>query len=259
MFNYKEQEYRVLGFCYQNDLVYKYRLYSSIFSSLFKSNYEVDYYKYNLYELYGALPNGKLYIDYGDFKGFTFKDKTVKLDDYNFQLLMECVDFHKYLDELSEAYCVDVPHLLQKTNNNLRMKTKRVQERVERILKNNRSNVHWMTFTFKDETFETKAFKKDKMRKYFVDHILKAYCSDYIANEDYGSEKERFHYHALVCSKSPEDYAAMVKHWEKFGFFKERDCVVASSMFISLYVTKLTRHAVKNTNKKCNLIFSRKK
>ena len=151
-----------------------------------------------------------------------------------------------------------------------RNKTKRAKKKIGKSVKAGRA--YFITLTFKDEVL---AKTSQETRRRYVSRFLKANCGSYVANIDYGSQKEREHYHALV---EPywwvfEDYINGNRHytdmpdfrqWNKYGFFTieaigntDKDLVK-----VTKYTAKLSAHALKestlNGDRTPRLIYSRR-
>ena len=132
----------------------------------------------------------------------------------------------------------------------------------------------FLTLTFTDKVL---ASTSQETRRRYVHRWLKSISSDYIANIDFGSDREyttkngdvkkatkREHYHAVIlCDKV--DYTG----WHHLGAIKSKK-VVLSALFnndldsvnlhssrLSRYVSKLSNHAIKETTKQSRLIYSR--
>lgn len=89
-------------------------------------------------------------------------------------------------------------------------------------------------------------------RKRYVVRFLKSQSDFYIANIDFGSEKEREHYHAIIVSDFVD-----VDAW-KYGFTWVNTIIKTSNpLVLAKYVSKLTNHAIKETCKRCHIIYSR--
>lgn len=133
--------------------------------------------------------------------------------------------------------------------NNNNHRTSRLRERIERITS---SPSLFLTFTFRDDVFEKTS---STTRRRYVQRFLKSYSADYVGNIDYGEEKGREHYHAVV-------QADKVDHnWWPYGNLDFKRIITSedSCIRISKYVNKLTNHAIKETTKRCTLLYPKKK
>jgi hypothetical protein len=123
---------------------------------------------------------------------------------------------------------------------------------------------YFLTLTFKPSCFESMSFET---RRQHVFRFLKSLSPYYVANVDFGSGKpyqdrhgvmrdgtEREHYHCLVVL---EDYKP---HSWPYGldWFLVVPNTDKDTKRLSKYLTKLSRHALKDSTKAGRLIFSRK-
>lgn len=128
-------------------------------------------------------------------------------------------------------------------------RTKRLKEKIKRMITS--GSCIFLTLTFTDKVLDSTS---QETRKRYIKRALKTMSDTYIANIDYGSKKEREHYHAIVL-------ADRVDHntW-KYGnidFERVRVEQEDSPVKIAKYITKLTNHAIKETVKQNRLIYSR--
>lgn len=110
------------------------------------------------------------------------------------------------------------------------------------------------TLTFSDETLE-KTSKETRRR--LVARYLKSDKNvvHYIANIDYGDEKEREHYHFLAFAKDKIEMK-----WNKgFSYFKELKQTRKDIKATTKYILKLNNHCFKESTKLERLIRDRQK
>lgn len=140
-------------------------------------------------------------------------------------------------------------------------RAKRVRDKISDLVLND--DAVFITLTFNDDTFnKTDALKRRRL----VQRYLKCNCSKYVANVDFGGDKEyidfkgnirkatkREHYHALVSNDVVFDA------WRKYGAINvERVRPTDDSpKRLSKYITKLTNHALKVEGLQPRLIYSR--
>lgn len=123
----------------------------------------------------------------------------------------------------------------------------RLKERITSML--SLGQCLFLTFTFTDEVLEK---TQPHIRRKYVQRFLKENCCQYVANIDYGDTTEREHYHAVVLC----DYLEYNK-WP-YGFsYVEKITRYASNEKLACYISKLTNHAIKESVKRCSLIYSR--
>lgn len=167
----------------------------------------------------------------------------------------------KYIDLLfqyGEKYIKEA----RKINKSSYDKTQRLREKIKSFLESGNSCI-WLTLNFNDETLNN---TNDDTRRKYVREFLKPY-KDYIANIDFGNDGEyidrhgnkrigtsREHYHAIVKS----DFIDMDKWLYGFAFTERIRNNEKSIKKLPKYITKLTNHAVKESTKRCHIIYSRK-
>lgn len=130
-------------------------------------------------------------------------------------------------------------------------RVKRLKSRISEMIATKRAI--FLTLTFNDVTLTTTSV--DTRRK-AVCRFLKDQGVQYVANIDYGAQNGREHYHAVIV---PKLQAVDGSSWRVHGAINfERVRVKASSTpRLSKYVDKLTNHAIKETTKRCTIIYSR--
>lgn len=106
------------------------------------------------------------------------------------------------------------------------------------------------TLTFNDKTLNSTT---PQTRRKYVTLYLKANCSHYVANIDYGKLNEREHYHAINIGE------LNLSQWHKYGAIKVERIGKTDKDITKLakYVAKLTNHAIKETTKAPRIIYSR--
>lgn len=154
--------------------------------------------------------------------------------EYETELLKENLD-EEYYDECIKIVNADY------------QRRKRLKERITSML--NIGQCLFLTLTFTDSVLEN---TQQHIRRKYVARFLKANSECYIANIDYGDTTEREHYHAVVLC----DYLSY-DSWP-YGFsFVESINRYASEDKLACYISKLTNHAIKESAKRCSLIYSR--
>ena len=174
------------------------------------------------------------------------------------------------LDDFKDCYGEEVYKVARNLENSKRSKTKRAKKRIGKsILK---GNAYFITLTFTDKVLsKTNA----KTRRRYVSRFLKEHCDRYVANIDFGSKKEREHYHALVepyfwvfdsYDNGKRHYQDMpdFRKWNKYGYFSIEAIGNSETDLakVTKYTTKLSAHAVKELTLKGEstprLIYSRR-
>lgn len=170
------------------------------------------------------------------------------------RLYSEIMGYRDFISSLSYNFGVEAFRILENYRNSNYGRYKRLLTRVEKIVNCDEDHkACFLTFTFDDNCINV---DHKKSRKHLVT-VLKKFANLYVANEDYGSHSDRFHYHALV--QVPIDYHvnnALVKFWD-YGFIQVEDIKFKNIACISTYLNKLVAHAKKVTNKRHVLIYSR--
>lgn len=127
-------------------------------------------------------------------------------------------------------------------------KVARLRERVESIISYN--NSLFLTLTFTDKVLSS---TDEHTRRRYVTRFLKKYCLNYVANVDYGAKNHREHYHAVVLCENIDHklwrYGAI--NFKRINYDADTDTINK----LSMYVAKLTNHAIKETCKRCYLIY----
>ena len=175
------------------------------------------------------------------------------IDKYTYLNNEQGVVFDKALEdkyfELVNTYSYDDIKEARKINKASYQRIKRLRERISSYLID--KPCVWCTLTFRTSVLEGTS---EYTRRQYVRRFLKSLSSCYIANIDYGDEHEREHYHALVSIDSIKRGS-----WP-FGFDKYKKVRVqqkTSPVRLAKYISKLTNHAIKESTKRCYIIYSR--
>lgn len=130
-------------------------------------------------------------------------------------------------------------------------RVQRLRKRIEDMLVS--GPCVFLTLTFNDNTLNTTT---EKQRRVLVSRYLKQYQTMYVANIDFGKDNEREHYHACICCER-------VSHdsWDKYGnidFKRIRNRnIERDKTRLAKYICKLSNHAIKETTRRCSLLYSR--
>ena len=130
-------------------------------------------------------------------------------------------------------------------NNSYYRRKKTLTERVAKMLTDNKCV--FLTLTFTDETL---ANTSAETRRRYVTRYLKSQFPSYIANIDFGKENGREHYHAVITGKVD------LKAWT-YGAINAKNIINENSIALAKYITKITHHSLKSTNKQQRVIYSR--
>lgn len=139
----------------------------------------------------------------------------------------------------------------KKINHSSFERTKRLKDRIEKMLKS--GPCLFLTLTFSDTTLQTSTLKQ---RRVMVSRYLKTFNARYVANIDYGKLNHREHYHAIIATDKV-DYML----WRKYGSIngekiRNKD-ITSDKTKLAKYICKLSNHAIKETTKRSVLIYSR--
>jgi len=168
---------------------------------------------------------------------------------------------NEYFDLLM-AYDYEDIKEARKINKANYYRVRRLKERIATMISS--KPCVWCTFNFDDDTLNK---TNEDTRRQYVRRFLKAFNCEYIANIDYGSNRvykdrkgntrqatEREHYHALIqIDKIPKG------SWSHgMDYYKRvRTNQNTSDIKLSKYISKLTNHAIKESTKRCTIIYSR--
>lgn len=135
----------------------------------------------------------------------------------------------------------------RRINNASYRRVQRLKRRIASMLKN--GECLFLTLTFTDEVLRktTEDTRRQAVRRY-----LKSFGFPYVANIDYGKKNGREHYHAVIQTEHV-DYSAYT-----YGAINgEKIHSAEDYVKLSKYVAKLTNHAIKQTNKRQVIIYSK--
>jgi len=150
-------------------------------------------------------------------------------------------------DFLSKNQTEEWQECLRCVNNDYQ-RVERLRERINHFLQ--LGNCIFLTLTFTDETLSKTS---PATRRKYVTLYLKSVSDYYVANIDYGAKNGREHYHAIVVADNV-DFSS----WRKYGNINGRHVRSGSKPDqLAKYVSKLTNHAIKTTNKRCVIIYSK--
>lgn len=130
-----------------------------------------------------------------------------------------------------------------------RSRHKRLKNRIKRML--DKGQCIFLTLTFTDDVlYNTTA----ATRKQYVIRTLMQISDEYVANIDFGKLHEREHYHAVILA----DFYSQ-ESWP-YGFSKGKPIFyhIDDPLPIAKYMIKLTNHALKDTCKRSQVIYSKR-
>lgn len=198
------------------------------------------------YEYKAKCLNDTLFVEYNAYSLKRYKLMFKSASDWSTEddiLAKQCEDFfnslsikqYKEFERLSHARC-------QRVN--------RLKKRISYMV--GLSPCVFLTLTFTDLILDSTS---ELQRKRFVRDYLHSFRCLYIANQDFGKTYGREHYHAIIgCERV--DYSLWNK---KFGSVNGLKVGYSSKDFEKLgkYIAKLTNHAIKVTNKRSVIMYSK--
>lgn len=158
-------------------------------------------------------------------------------------------DLHNDKEAFIERYGSTTLKVANNLNHASYKRVARLKERIREAVAS--GSAYFITITFNPKTLEN---TNEQTRRKYVSRWLKSLTPFYVANIDYGEEKGREHYHAVITSDQRPP-----KSW-KYGFVDilKVNTTENDTIRISKYVSKLTNHAIKHTTKGKRIIYSKK-
>ena len=201
-------------------------------------------------ELKQIIIKNKLHREVGQLslKGYRLYQKEVNglyypsLINYSYQ------ELENEIKEFVNLYGYSTYKVATNVNHASYKRTARLKERIREAVASGKA--WFITITFSPETL---AKTNEKTRRVYVSRWLKSLTPFYVANIDYGKNKGREHYHAVITSDQRPP-----KSWS-YGFVDILKVATTETdtKRISKYISKLTNHAIKNTTKSKRIIYSR--
>jgi len=161
-----------------------------------------------------------------------------------------------YPDEWKEAFKINAANL---------GRVARLRPKIEKMLQNYECT--FLTLTFSNDYLQKST---PQARRLAIQRFLNSFECYYIGNIDFGSDDvyvshkgeirqatKREHYHAIVARPITDDDRKRYKALG-YGSLCAKSVLVPNAKALSKYVSKLTNHAVKETTKRCALLYSRK-
>lgn len=157
---------------------------------------------------------------------------------------------YELINECFENGCLKELNECRKINDAYFHRTKRLKERINKMLLN--GSCLFLTLTFTDDVLSSTS---EETRRRYVQRFLKLYDCKYVANIDFGSDNHREHYHALInCDKVNNcDWLYGAINFERV---RNRN-IENDKTKLAKYIAKLCNHAIKETTKRNALIYSR--
>lgn len=176
------------------------------------------------------------------------------------------------LDDFKNCYGEDMARVCKNLDDARYHRAKRARKRIGCSVLS--GNAFFLTLTFRDEVFTN---TNEETRRRYVSRALRDIGEKYIANIDYGSKREREHYHAIVEPKSDRlaswnngrrkyENVPDLREWiNNYGFvtIEPIGSTEEDMRKVAKYTAKLGAHAVKESTLKGvnppRLIYSRKR
>lgn len=161
----------------------------------------------------------------------------------------------KLLDILFQKYGTFSYLEAYRINNARFHRISRLKKRVGYIIS---KRSFFLTLTFTNSTLSKTS---SKTRREYVTRYLKSITNNYVANIDFGSKNGREHYHAVVQCENicHSDWIYGAINFELITIDDlDSNFNELTNERISKYISKLTNHAIKETTKRCSLIYPRK-
>ncbi len=201
-------------------------------------------------ELKQIIIENKLHREVGQFslKGYRLNQREhngvyyPSLNDYSYQ------ELENEIKEFVNLYGYTTYKVATNVNHASYKRTARLKERIREAVES--GSAWFITITFNPETLSK---TNEQTRRKYVSRWLKSLTPFYVANIDYGKEKGREHYHAVITSDERPP-----KTWS-YGFIDilKVKTTETDTKRVSKYISKLTNHAIKHTTKSKRIIYSR--
>lgn len=143
------------------------------------------------------------------------------------------------LANLAHNFGEEMVSVAMALNSAKRKRKIRVFDRIGELIKT--GHCLFLTLTFKNEVL---ASTSEETRRKYVRRYLKAQGDVYVANIDFGGERGREHYHAVIAVDQVD-----LKAWHKYGAIKALRVPPSGTDAerVTKYVAKLSNHALKLT------------
>lgn len=145
---------------------------------------------------------------------------------------------------LQGKFNYEIEDKIYKTMNRKNCKTYRLRKLIKKMFDEYEEPI-FITITFNEKYVNMKQHRK-KVQEY-----LNEQCEYYVANIDYGAEKERMHYHAVGSNRiDPTSW--------KYGNCDVKKIHTKNEGALSEYITKLSQHATKTTTNQERILTKRR-
>ena len=183
--------------------------------------------------------------------------KSVNKKEYEFIKRDLYVDF-SLRDWLSEKYGFCKVLEAYRLNESYKKRIQRLKNKISNIFDSGYT-IYFLTFTFTDDTLKNTS---SLTRRRYVQRFLTSYTYDYVGNIDFGEEKGREHYHALVSAKNIDSLIWFKKYgvlrYEIVKFDKNKN-IEDTKIKLAKYINKFINHALKESTTQQHLLYKREK
>ena len=133
-------------------------------------------------------------------------------------------------------------------------KISRIKKRFVYLV-SNYSFIYFCTFTFDNDYID----KCDRTKRDLIKFSLLSFDSDikYIINVDYGSKKEREHYHGIIATNNTGNLRKHLKN--VYPCLTSCDfvpCSCSDIKKVSKYINKLSNHCIKDSTKNKRILYN---
>ena len=187
-------------------------------------------------------------------------------DKYN-RIKNTLAELEQYHIMINELY-ITAPHIyweIKKLHDAFKARRQRLRRRIENMLSD--GETYFVTLTFNNECLSKTS---EETRRKYVTRFMDERALQYVGNIDYGDLNDREHYHVVFRSNDLHGIhyirnrkgkfhnidCVQFKEWNKYGFFSIEKCSDGNldKYRLSVYVSKLSNHAIKNSTKQARLI-----
>lgn len=154
-----------------------------------------------------------------------------------------------WLEDLFSKYGGCALREAERLNNARSHRIQRLKKRVGNIIS---YRSFFLTLTFTNKVLSTTSVKT---RREYITRYLKSISNNYVANMDFGAKNGREHYHAIIQADHIDSKLWIYGNLD----FELIELDSESTHKLSKYISKLTNHAIKKTNRRQALIYPKKR
>ena len=177
------------------------------------------------------------------------------LEEINKNLLTEIISYNKarknaFKNGLEFEENIELERILKARYN----KVSRIKSHFVWLL-HHKKNIYFLTFTFSDKYIN----KCDRTKKDLIKNLLNEidFNSYYILNVDYGSKKERQHFHCIYGTNKDLDLKLLLdKYYPCYSYTEKIRLDSSSVKKLPKYINKLSNHAIKKSTRNSRIYFN---